>query len=69
MFLKRIIRQYLNQHLPENIKPGQRLDRKAKKIIHGTTLRQELEKQGIIVRCDSNVGLAEEAARARDDWH
>ena len=33
MVLKRIIRQYLNQHLPENIKPGQRLDRKAKKII------------------------------------
>ncbi len=40
---------------------------KAKKIIHGTTLRQELEKQGIIVRCDSNVGLAEEAPIAYKD--
>jgi hypothetical protein len=29
--LKRIIRQYLNQHLPENIMPAQKLDRKAKK--------------------------------------
>lgn len=33
MVLKRIIRQFLNQHLAENIKPGQRFDRKAKKIV------------------------------------
>lgn len=40
---------------------------KAKKIIRGTTLRQELEKQGIVVRCDSNAGLAEEAPAAYKD--
>jgi tRNA-splicing ligase RtcB (3'-phosphate/5'-hydroxy nucleic acid ligase) len=36
----------------------------AKKMVRGTTLRQELEQAGIVVRCDSNVGLAEEAPRA-----
>ncbi len=40
---------------------------KAKKIIHGTTLRQQLESQGIVVRCDSNAGLAEEAPVAYKD--
>jgi len=39
----------------------------AKKIVHGTTLRHELEKAGIVVRCDSNAGLAEEAPRAYKD--
>ncbi len=33
MVLKRIIRQFLNQHLSENIRPGQKFDRKAKKIV------------------------------------
>lgn len=40
---------------------------KAKKLVHGTTLRQQLESQGIIVRCDSNAGLAEEAPVAYKD--
>lgn len=40
---------------------------KAKKIVHGTTLRQQLESQGIIVRCDSSAGLAEEAPLAYKD--
>lgn len=40
---------------------------KAKKMIRGSTLRQELEKQGIIVRCDSDAGLAEEAPVAYKD--
>lgn len=40
---------------------------KAKKLIHGTTLRAQLESQGIIVRCDSNAGLAEEAPVAYKD--
>jgi len=40
---------------------------KAKKIIRGTTLRQELESRGIVVRCDSNAGLAEEAPIAYKD--
>lgn len=40
---------------------------KAKKLVHGTTLRQQLESQGIIVRCDSNAGLAEEAPIAYKD--
>ena len=33
MVLKRIIRQYLNQHFPENLRPTQKLDRKSAKII------------------------------------
>lgn len=40
---------------------------KAKKIVHGITLRQQLESQGIIVRCDSSAGLAEEAPLAYKD--
>ncbi len=40
---------------------------KAKKLIQGNVLRKELESAGIIVRCDSNVGLAEEAPRAYKD--
>jgi tRNA-splicing ligase RtcB (3'-phosphate/5'-hydroxy nucleic acid ligase) len=47
---------------------GRTLSRmKAKKLIHGTTLRHELEKKGIIIRCDSNIGLAEEAPQAYKD--
>lgn len=47
---------------------GRKMSRmKAKKEVHGTTLRQQLEQQGIIVRCDSNVGLAEEAPLAYKD--
>lgn len=33
MVLKRIIRQFLNQHFPENIIPAKKLDRKSKKIL------------------------------------
>jgi tRNA-splicing ligase RtcB len=41
---------------------GRRLSRmKAKKEVRGSTLRQELEKKGIIIRCESDAGLAEEA--------
>jgi tRNA-splicing ligase RtcB (3'-phosphate/5'-hydroxy nucleic acid ligase) len=41
---------------------GRRMSRmEAKKSIQGALLRQELEARGIIIRCDSNVGLAEEA--------
>ena len=37
MVLKRIIRQYLNQHVPENIRPTQKLDRKSAKILEDLT--------------------------------
>ncbi len=44
---------------------GRRMSRiKAKKTIRGSTLRQELEARGIVVRCDSDAGLAEEAPAA-----
>jgi tRNA-splicing ligase RtcB len=47
---------------------GRRMSRMAaKKAVHGTTLRKELESRGIIIRCDSNVGLAEEAPLAYKD--
>lgn len=39
----------------------------ARKTIHGTALRRELEKKGLIVCCDSNSGLAEEAPNAYKD--
>jgi tRNA-splicing ligase RtcB len=39
----------------------------AKKEVRGTTLREQLEKQGIIIRCDSDPGLAEEAPQAYKD--
>lgn len=39
----------------------------AKKTIRGSTLRQELESQGIIIRSDSDPGLAEEAPVAYKD--
>lgn len=40
---------------------------KAREKIHGRTLKQALEKQGIVVRTDSTVGLAEEAPEAYKD--
>lgn len=39
----------------------------AKKEVQGRTLRSELEHRGIVIRCDSNVGLAEEAPIAYKD--
>lgn len=33
----------------------------AKRTVRGSTLREELEKKGILIRCASNAGLAEEA--------
>ena len=47
---------------------GRRLSRmKAKKTVRGSTLRHELEAQGIIIRSDSDPGLAEEAPIAYKD--
>jgi tRNA-splicing ligase RtcB (3'-phosphate/5'-hydroxy nucleic acid ligase) len=47
---------------------GRRLSRTgARKRIHGAELRRELEAQGIVVRCPSNRGLAEEAPLAYKD--
>jgi tRNA-splicing ligase RtcB len=47
---------------------GRRMSRvQAKKTVRGSTLRQELEAQGIIIRSDSNSGLAEEAPIAYKD--
>jgi tRNA-splicing ligase RtcB len=40
---------------------------KAKDMVRGSELRALLESQGIIVRCDSNAGLAEEAPLAYKD--
>lgn len=40
---------------------------KARKQVHGTELKQELERRGIIVRAGSNKGLAEEAPLAYKD--
>ncbi|MBI2775163.1 RtcB family protein [Candidatus Dependentiae bacterium] len=39
----------------------------AKKSVRGSALRGQLESKGIIVRCDSDVGLAEEAPSAYKD--
>jgi len=47
---------------------GRRMSRaQAKKTVRGSTLRQELESQGIIIRSDSDPGLAEEAPVAYKD--
>ncbi len=47
---------------------GRRLSRTAaKKLVSGTELRKELEDHNIIVRCDSEKGLAEEAPLAYKD--
>jgi tRNA-splicing ligase RtcB len=41
--------------------------KKAKKTIHGASLREELERRGIHVRAGSMAGLAEEAPKAYKD--
>jgi tRNA-splicing ligase RtcB len=47
---------------------GRRMSRmKAKKTVRGSTLRDSLERQGIIIRCESDPGLAEEAPIAYKD--
>ncbi len=47
---------------------GRRMSRsKAKKLVRGSDLRKELESRGIIIRCDSSAGLAEEAPIAYKD--
>ena len=47
---------------------GRRMSRmKAKKTIRGSTLRQELEARGIVIRCKSDPELAEEAPQAYKD--
>ncbi len=47
---------------------GRRLSRsKAKKIVQGPELRRQLEKQGIVIRCDADRGLVEEAPIAYKD--
>lgn len=47
---------------------GRRMSRmQAKKTVRGSTLRELLEKQGIIIRCESDPGLAEEAPEAYKD--
>ena len=47
---------------------GRRMSRsKAKKHVHGANLRQQLEARGILIRCASDPGLAEEAPLAYKD--
>ncbi len=47
---------------------GRRMSRtQAKKSIHGSQLRERLESKGIIIRCESDRGLAEEAPMAYKD--
>ncbi len=47
---------------------GRRMSRvQAKKTVRGSALRGQLEKKGIVVRCDSDAGLAEEAPTAYKD--
>jgi tRNA-splicing ligase RtcB len=47
---------------------GRRISRsKAKKEVRGSQLRQELQKRGIIIRSESDPGLAEEAPLAYKD--
>lgn len=47
---------------------GRRMSRaQAKHSVRGTQLRQALEREGIIIRCDSDPGLAEEAPKAYKD--
>ena len=53
MVLKRIIRQYLNQHLPENIMPAQKLDRKAKKIVQNQNYFRYVPLRKRIKKADS----------------
>jgi tRNA-splicing ligase RtcB len=47
---------------------GRALSRgQAKRRVNGAELRRELESRGIVVRCPSNAGLAEEAPIAYKD--
>ncbi len=47
---------------------GRKMSRmQAKKHVRGSTLRQTLEQQGIVICCDSDPGLAEEAPEAYKD--
>jgi len=47
---------------------GRRMSRaKAKRSVRGSRLREELEARGIIIRCESDPGLAEEAPLAYKD--
>lgn len=47
---------------------GRRMSRvQAKKTVRGSTLRQALAAQGIVIRCESDPGLAEEAPEAYKD--
>jgi len=47
---------------------GRRMSRsKAKRTVRGSRLREELEARGIVMRCDSDPGLAEEAPLAYKD--
>lgn len=47
---------------------GRKMSRmQAKKQVRGSTLRETLEQQGIVVRCESDRGLAEEAPSAYKD--
>jgi len=49
---------------------GRRMSRRqAKRTVRGSTLREELEKKGIVVCCTSDPGLAEEAPTAYKDVH
>jgi tRNA-splicing ligase RtcB (3'-phosphate/5'-hydroxy nucleic acid ligase) len=47
---------------------GRRMSRvQAKKQVRGSTLRESLEQKGIVIRCESDPGLAEEAPIAYKD--
>jgi tRNA-splicing ligase RtcB len=47
---------------------GRKMSRaQAKKNVHGKSLRHSLEHRGIVVRCDSDAGLSEEAPAAYKD--
>ena len=47
---------------------GRRMSRsRAKKIVRGSVLREQLEQRGIVIRSDSDPGLAEEAPLAYKD--
>ncbi len=49
---------------------GRRMSRtQAKSSVNAKTLQQELEQRGIVVRCSSSAGLAEEAPLAYKDIH
>ncbi len=47
---------------------GRRMSRAAaKRLVRGSQVKEELEKEGILVRCDSPAGIAEEAPLAYKD--